>query len=85
MSHSRAEIILDKTNDVVNFVQNMNKEEDKYIIENEDCSLSVDAKSYLGVFYASAEFRSPLYLVNKTNDGTFPMFVNSYRAMTKGA
>ena len=81
MSHIRAEIILDRTSDVAEFVCLINKESDKYIIEDEDCGLSVDAKSYLGVFYASADFCGPLYLVNKTNDGYFPMFVDAYRCM----
>ena len=81
MSHIRAEIILDKTTDVAEFVRLVNKEADHFIIENEDCSLSVDAKSYLGVFYASADFKSPLYLVNKDHDGQFPMFVDNYRCM----
>lgn len=80
MSHIRAEIILDKTNDVIDFVQAMNKETNTYTIENEDCSLTVDAKSYLGVLYASADFRGSLYLVNKTSDGFFPSFIDAYRA-----
>lgn len=80
MSYSRAEIIIDKTNDVIDLVKALAAEPDKYTLENFDASLTVDAKSYLGMLYASADFNSPIYLVNKTNDGHFPAIIDNYRA-----
>lgn len=80
MAYSRAEIVIDKTNDVIDLVKALATESDKYTLENFDSTLIVDAKSYLGMLYASADFNGPLYLVNKTNDGFFPNFIDSYRA-----
>jgi len=39
----------------------------------------VNARSYLGMIYASAEFGDHMFLVNETEDGVFPAFINSYR------
>lgn len=78
MGYIRAKIELDKTNDVVNFVQQISKLEDNFIVEDFSGAFSVNAKSYLGMLYASADFMD-MFIVNKTNDGVFPGFIDEYR------
>ena len=39
----------------------------------------VNARSFLGVLYMSAEYNDNLFLVNDTEDGKFPFFVDKYR------
>lgn len=77
----RAEIRLDTYTDAKKFVDALNSHGgwDKYIIENFDGSLTVDARSILGVVYAASEF-TKLYLVNMTEDGAFPAAINDMRA-----
>ena len=40
-----------------------------------------DARSLLGVIYASAEFRDSMYFVNDSDDGKLPSFIDSYRVV----
>ena len=52
-----------------------------YVVENATGTFRVDAKSLLGMMYAASTFSNEMYLVNETNDGNFPVFVDSYRAL----
>ena len=81
MDRIRAKIVLDTTKSVLDFVQNMTSTnlEDRLTLENFDGSHRVSAKSFLGVMYASTEWGNDIYLINETNDGVFPNFVNNYR------
>lgn len=81
MDRIRAKIVLDTTKSVLDFVQNMTSTnlEDRLTLENFDGSHRVSAKSFLGVMYASTEWGNDIYLINETNDGVFPNFVNDYR------
>ena len=58
----------------------MKAEEDSFLIVDFNGRQRADAKSLLGVMYAVAEFNDQLYLVNETNDGSFPSFIDEYRA-----
>lgn len=80
--HSRAHIRLDTTSSIADFVKILNSDGsiDKYVIENFDSSSVVNARSYLGVLYMSVEYNDNMYLVNLTNDGTFPYEINNFRA-----
>lgn len=80
----RARIRLETSATVNDFVRELNSDGtiNKYTIENEDGSYRVNARSYLGVLYASAEFKGVLYLVNETNDDPFPAFIDKYRPLS---
>ena len=58
----------------------MKAEEDSFLIVDFNGRQRADAKSLLGVMYAVAEFNDQLYLVNETNNGSFPSFIDEYRA-----
>lgn len=79
----RAQIRLDTNREVTEFVQLMNSDGsiDKYIIVDFDGTHRVSARSYLGVIYASAEFGNEMYLVNLTEDGKFPHFIDKFRPL----
>jgi len=81
MAHVRAKMKLETTFDVANFVSKLNSDgtTDKYILEDFDGVRRVDARSYLGVMYASAEFDGETYLVNLTEDGKFPTGIDLFR------
>lgn len=77
----RARIRLDTLNQVVDFVKQLNQDGsiNKYVIEDRDGRHRVNARSYLGVVYASSEFGDFMYLVNETEDGVFPASINIFR------
>lgn len=82
MEHVRAMIRLETNREVMDFVQTVNRDGtiDKYFLENFDGSLRVDARSYLGVLYASAEFGADgLYLVNGTTGAQIPCAFDKFR------
>lgn len=81
MPHTRARIRFDSTKQINDFVRQLNSDgtTQKFTLESFDCQYRADARSYLGVIYASAEFGDEMYLVNETKDGEFPSFVDSYR------
>lgn len=76
----RAQIRIYKSSDIEKFVGQMKAEEDSFLIVDFNGRQRADAKSLLGVMYAVAEFNDQLYLVNETNDGSFPSFIDEYRA-----
>jgi len=60
------------------FLDVMNSQEDNYILENENGNVRVDAKSMLGVLYATTECGQTFFLMNTTNDGVFPTGFDGY-------
>ena len=81
---NRAVIQLETTMDVQEFIKDINSDGTiiKYTITNKSGSYRVNARSFLGVLYASAEFGGVLYLINETNDNPMPAFVDKYRLLT---
>ena len=77
---TRTRIRLETNKDVVDFVSQLNADGsiDKYIVEDEEGNCRVNARSYLGMVYASAEFYGKLYLINETEDGKFPSFIYNF-------
>lgn len=76
----RTKIRVETNSDVVNFVSKLNSDGsiDRYIVEDESGKHRVNARSYLGMVYASAEFAGQTYLVNETEDGKFPSFIYEF-------
>ena len=81
---TRTKIRLETNSEVTNFVRMLNSDGsiDKYIIEDEESTHRVDARSYLGVVYASAEFADNMYLINETEDGKFPGFLYQFMPLS---
>ena len=76
----RAKIELITATEMRNFISCVNSDgtADKYVLENFDGSFRADARSMLGVAYATAEFDG-VFLVNRTHDGVFPKGINKFR------
>ena len=83
MARIRAHIQLNGPTQVAEFVSKVNAHstDRQFFIENEDGKIRADARSLLGVIYASADFGDTMYLVNDINDGEFPAFIDTYRAL----
>lgn len=81
MEHRRAHIRLVRDNEVTTFVSWINGDgtATKYTLENFDGSHRVSARSLLGVMYFSADHNDDMYLVNETNDGEFPTWIDIFR------
>ena len=81
MDRIRAKITLDTTKSVLDFVSHMTTamESDRLMLENFDGTHRVSARSFLGAMYASTEWGGEIYLINETNDGVFPSFINDFR------
>ena len=77
----RARIRLDTMASVADFVRQLNSDGSvyKYTVEDFEGKHRVNARSYLGMIYASAEFGEHMYFVNETDDGMFPAFINEFR------
>ena len=81
MSHIRAHIRLNKAKDVEDFIRSINSDgtTNKYILENFDSTHIVDARSYLGALYFAVEHADDTFLVNLSEEGEIPFFVDKYR------
>jgi len=79
--HSRAHIRLSSQTEVIAFIQELCKHDDSFSIENTNGNHRVNAKSVIGVMYTMLDFPEELYLVNDTNDGVIPSFVDDYRVL----
>ena len=79
----RARIRLDTTKGVDTFVRLLNSDGSAmhYTAEDFEGKQRVNARSFLGMVYASAEFGDYIYLVNETEDGIFPSFVDDFRPL----
>ena len=77
----RARICLDTTRQVREFCEAMNSDGtiNRYVVENVDGTYRINARSYLGMIAASADFGDYMYLINETEDGIFPSFVDKFR------
>lgn len=78
--HIRAHIRLMTNEDIAKFMAAISNLDDTYSIEDFDGIQRANAKSTLGVMYATCDFGNQLYLVNETNDGHFPSVFDSFRA-----
>ena len=65
---TRTKIRLETNKEVTAFVSQLNADGsiDKYIVEDTEGRHRVNARSYLGMLYASAEFAGNMFLVNET-------------------
>lgn len=79
--HSRAHIELKSQMDVVEFIQKLIRFKDNFSIENKNATTRINAKSILGVILAMYEHAGEMYLVNDSNDGFIPSFVDHYRVL----
>lgn len=83
MAHARAQISLETSKDVSQFVQEINSDGSsiKWMLENFDGTYQVNARSLLGVMYASVEWNGEIYLYDASNDQDydFPSFIDKYR------
>lgn len=79
--HSRAHIRLSSQTEVIAFIQELCKQDDSFSIENMNGNHRVNAKSVIGVMYTMLDFPEELFLVNDTNDGVIPSFVDAYRVL----
>ena len=77
--HARAHIRLSSQAEVMAFVQGLCKFEDSFSIESRSGLHRINAKSVIGVMYTMLDFPEELYLVNDTNNGFIPSFVDAYR------
>ena len=82
---TRTKIRLETNKEVTAFVQKLNTDGsiDKYIVEDGEGQHRVDARSYLGMIYASAEFAGDMFLVNETEDGKFPSFIYEFMPLSE--
>lgn len=69
---NRLRIRILSQNDVVSLVNSLNTWTDKFILESEDGTYRVNAKSVLGVLYFVSEHPMDTYLVNMTSGGYYP-------------
>ena len=79
--YTRAHIRLSSQTEVIAFIQELCKHDDSFSIENKSGNHRVNAKSVIGVMYTMLDFPEELYLVNDTNDGVIPSFVDDYRVL----
>lgn len=83
MSYIRAHIRVNNPTEAAEFVSKLNSDgsTNSYVIENKDGKHRVNARSLLGVIYACTDYSDAMYLVNDSDDGNFPSFINDYRVL----
>lgn len=83
MGYIRAHIRLNSVQEASNFVSKMNQDgtANRYIIEDYNGVERANARSLFGVVYALSDYSDEMYLVNETDDGTFPSFIDEYRVI----
>ena len=81
MIHTRTHIRLNTTEDASCFVAQLNTDgtTDKYSIEDFNGIHRANARSLLGVIYAMSDYHDEMYLVNETQNGVYPSFVDTFR------
>jgi hypothetical protein len=82
---TRTKIRLETNKEVMAFVSQLNTDGsiDKYVVEDAEGRHRVNARSYLGMLYASAEFAGNMFLVNETEDGKFPAFIYDFMPISE--
>ena len=53
----------------------------RYIIEDYNGIERANARSLFGVIYALSDYAEQMFLVNETDDGNFPSFIDEYRVI----
>lgn len=83
MGYIRAHIRLNSVQEASNFVSKMNQDgtANRYIIEDYNGVERANARSLFGVVYALSDYSDEMYLVNETDDGKFPNFIDEYRVI----
>lgn len=81
MPHSRAHIRLNNQTEAMNFVRILSEHKDEFSIEDFNGSHRVNAKSILGVMYASTDFNDEMFLVNDFN-GEIPNSIDVFRVVS---
>ena len=81
MAYTRAHIRLNTAKDATMFVAQLNSlgNTDKYIVEDNNGVQRANARSLVGMIYAMSDYNDEMYLVNETNNGDFPSFIDEYR------
>ena len=76
----KTQINLNSSQDIINFIHIMNKEENpgKYSIEDNTGTHRVSAASPLSVVYACMEFNKPIFLVNEI-DNVYPNGIDQFK------
>lgn len=81
--YSRAKIQVTTMTEIETLVREINSDSssDHWVLENEDGTLRVSARSLLGMIYACTDWRGETYLVNETRgaEEPLPAFVDKYR------
>lgn len=77
----RAHVRLHTESEIQRFINSLGNYDDEFTIEDSNGHHRSNAKSFLGVLYASSEFCDGMYLVNETTDGFFPHCVDEFRVM----
>lgn len=82
---TRAHIRFETSADATKFIEELNGckscASEAFILEDNTGKYRAEARSLLGVLYLSTEHNDHIYLVNETNDGHFPSFVDKYRVL----
>ena len=83
MGYIRAHIRLNSAREANDFVSKMNHDgtADRYIIEDYNGIERANARSLFGVIYALSDYAEQMFLVNETDDGNFPSFIDEYRVI----
>ena len=77
MYRQRKKLKLDSQHNILDFILQMEKIEEDYVIEDFPGYLRVNAHSVNGVLYAARDFEE-IYLVNVKEPGVFPDFVEEF-------
>lgn len=80
MPHSRAHIRLNNQTEAMNLVQLLSEHKDEFSIEDFSGSHRVNAKSIIGVMYASMDFNDEMFLVNDSS-GEIPNSIDAFRVV----
>lgn len=80
MAHTRAHIRLNNQNEAMGLVQALCNQRDDFSIENFNGDRRINAKSIIGVMYATLDFNDEMFLVNDAG-GVIPSSVDVYRVV----
>jgi len=75
----RAHIALDTQPVILDFLKLLSADSDNYVVESEDGTHSVNARSMLGLIYMATEHPTELFIKNLTHDGEFPPALDNFR------
>ena len=78
-SYIRAHIALDTQPVILDFLRMMVGDSDNYVVESQDGSHCVNARSMLGLLYMATEHPKELFIRNLTHDGEFPPALDNFR------